>query len=132
MEVGTWELGQNIVARVRGNVVELVRPLLYFHDARGIARGEAAVLSRSALITSSTKDEYRRDQAENPPYGSNLCIDPRKIYTIHGTSGTIGKPGIFALSRGDVDRIANAHARVLRGFGLRPSDTVMITAFFSL
>ncbi len=80
----------------------------------------------------TTKDEYRRDQSENPPFGSNLCIPRERIFTVHGTSGTTGKPGVFAFSYDDVRRIANAHARIMWGFGLRPRDTVMIAAFFSL
>jgi len=79
-----------------------------------------------------TKEEFRRDQMENPPYGTNLCISVDDIYTIHGTSGTTGRPAVFAIGYDDVRRIANTHARVMWGFGLRPKDTIMIAAFFSL
>ena len=42
-------------------------------------------------------------------------------------------PGtVFALGRKDWDAIANAHARIMWSFGIRPGDTVFIAAIFSL
>lgn len=79
-----------------------------------------------------TKEEIRRDQAENPPFGSYLCVDPQEVMRIHGTSGTTGRPTAFAIGRGDWRRIANAHARIMWGAGLRSSDTIFIGSFFSL
>jgi len=78
------------------------------------------------------KEEIRRDQAEDPPFGSYLCAKPSEVFRIHGTSGTTGKQTVFAISRGDWRRIANAHARVMWGFGIRPADRVMIASLFSL
>lgn len=78
------------------------------------------------------KEDIRQDQAENPPFGSYLCVPPAQILRIHGTSGTTGKQTVFAISRGDWRRIANAHARVMWGFGIRPQDRVMIASIFSL
>lgn len=80
----------------------------------------------------TTKQELREDQAEHPPFGSNLCIRQEDIFHIHGTSGTTGKPTVFALSKGDWERMSEAHARVMWGFGLRPSDKVFIGSVFSL
>ena len=79
-----------------------------------------------------TKEEIRRDQLEHPPFGSNLCISKKELARVHGTSGTTGKPTTFGLSRGDINRIAEAHARIMWGFGVRPEDTVFIGSFFSL
>ncbi|MCI0526137.1 MAG: hypothetical protein L0Y56_01605, partial [Nitrospira sp.] len=79
-----------------------------------------------------TKQEIREDQMQNPPFGSYLCIPREQVLRIHGTSGTTGKPTAFAISRDDWRRIANAHARILWGMGLRPGDTVFIGSFFSL
>lgn len=79
-----------------------------------------------------TKAELRADQAAHPPFGSYLCVDRGEVARIHGTSGTTGKPTAFAVGSDDWQRIANAHARVLWGMGIRPSDTVFIGSFFSL
>jgi len=79
-----------------------------------------------------TKDELRHDQAANPPFGSYLCVEPGDVARLHGTSGTTGKPTVFAIGREDWGRIANAHARIMWAMGLRPSDTIFFGSFFSL
>ena len=78
------------------------------------------------------KDEIRRDQAEHPPFGSNVCVSTTELGRIQGTSGTTGKPTAFAISKGDMERIAEAHARAMWGFGMRQDDIVFIASFFSL
>ena len=79
-----------------------------------------------------TKEHIRAEQEAHPPYGRFLCVCPEDVYRIHGTSGTTGRPTIFGISRGDWERIAEAHARILWSVGLRPSDRVMVAAVFSL
>ncbi|MGD9075780.1 MAG: AMP-binding protein [Desulfobacteraceae bacterium] len=79
-----------------------------------------------------TKDELRQDQLENPPFGSYLCVSREEVGRIHGTSGTTGKPTAFGIGKGDLERIAEAHARIMWGFGLRKEDIVFIGSFFSL
>src|SRR3989454_5031799 len=78
------------------------------------------------------KDELRRAQAEHPPFGDSACVEPSEVGHIHGTSGTTGRPTAFGISRGDWRVIANEHARVMWGMGIRPTDTVFIGSFFSL
>jgi len=78
------------------------------------------------------KEDIRRDQVESPPFGSYLCVPADEIFRIHGTSGTTGRATVFAISQTDWRRIANAHARVMWGFGIRPQDRVMIASVFSL
>ena len=51
---------------------------------------------------------------------------------MHGTSGTTGRPTVFGIGQDDWDRIAEAHGRILWAAGLRPRDTVMVAAAFSL
>lgn len=78
-----------------------------------------------------TKDENRQDQKENPPFSSNLCVSIKDLTRIQGTSGTTGKPTVFGISREDMERIAEAHARAMWGFGMRQEDIVFIGSFFS-
>jgi len=40
----------------------------------------------------TTKDELVKDQAKNPPFGTNLCVPLRDCIRMHQTSGTTGRP----------------------------------------
>jgi phenylacetate-CoA ligase len=79
-----------------------------------------------------TKADIRRDQMENPPFGSNVCVNADEIARVQGTSGTTGKPTAFGISKGDMQRIAEAHARAMWGVGIRQEDTIFMASFFSL
>jgi len=78
------------------------------------------------------KRDLRDSQSRFPPFGDYLCIADGEIHRIHGTSGTTGRPTAFAIGRGDWEAIANAHARIMWGMGIRPGDMVFIAAIFSL
>jgi phenylacetate-CoA ligase len=78
------------------------------------------------------KQDLRAAQARKPPFGDYLCVDESEIFHVHGTSGTTGRPTAFAIGRDDWKNIANAHARIMWGMGIRPTDTVFIGAIFSL
>lgn len=79
-----------------------------------------------------TKEELRRDQEEQEPFGSYLCIPEHEVHHVHGTSGTTGRPTAFGIARRDWDAIANAHARVMWSMGIRPHDTVFVASLLSL
>jgi phenylacetate-CoA ligase len=79
-----------------------------------------------------TKADLRAAQHRAPPFGDYLCISDSEIHHIHGTSGTTGRPTAFAIGRDDWQAIANAHARIMWGMGIRPGDVVFIAAIFSL
>ena len=79
-----------------------------------------------------TKEDIRLEQEKHSPFGRFLCVPEESIFHVHGTSGTTGRPTAFGISRGDWERIAEAHARILWGAGLRPVDRVIIAAVFSL
>lgn len=78
------------------------------------------------------KVDLREAQSRVPPFGDYLCVPDRDVFHIHGTSGTTGRPTAFGISRADWESIANAHARIMWGMGIRPGDTVFIAAIFSL
>jgi phenylacetate-CoA ligase len=79
-----------------------------------------------------TKKQLRESQAATPPFGDYLCVPDSELYHIHGTSGTTGQPTVFAISRNDWSTIANAHARIMYGMGMRPGDLICIAAILSL
>jgi phenylacetate-CoA ligase len=78
------------------------------------------------------KKDLREAQARQPPFGDYLCVPESEVFHIHGTSGTTGRPTAFAIGRGDWRAIANAHARIMWGMGMRPGDTICVAAIFSL
>jgi phenylacetate-CoA ligase len=79
-----------------------------------------------------TKADLRESQARAPMFGDYLCVPDSEIHHVHGTSGTTGRPTAFGIGRPDWQAIANAHARIMWGMGIRPGDTVFIAAIFSL
>lgn len=44
------------------------------------------------LLPFTTKSELSSDQAQNPPYGSNLTFERNRYTRVHQTSGTTGEP----------------------------------------
>ena len=79
-----------------------------------------------------TKSDLRESQARAPMFGDYVCVPESEIHHVHGTSGTTGRPTAFGIGRSDWQAIANAHARIMWGMGIRPGDTVFIAAIFSL
>ena len=101
-------------------------------DAAGIKPEDIRSLEDFESIPLVTKDDIRQDQIEHPPFGSNLCVSGNDLSRVQGTSGTTGKPTAFGISKGDMLRIAEMHARAMWGFGMRQEDIVFIASFFSL
>jgi phenylacetate-CoA ligase len=100
----------------------------------GITEGDLRHLTLNSFhqVPTITKEDLRQDLIENPPFGSNICDDWLNIERIHGSSGTTGIPTVLTISRDDWKRVGNAHARVMWGAGIRPSDMVFIASPFSL
>ncbi|OPX35988.1 MAG: phenylacetate--CoA ligase [Desulfobacteraceae bacterium 4484_190.1] len=101
-------------------------------DKAGIHPDDIRSLQDFEQVPFVTKDEIRKDQIQDPPFGTNLCVSREEVARVHGTSGTTGKPTAFGISKGDMARIAEAHARCMWGFGVRQDDIVFIGSFFSL
>jgi phenylacetate-CoA ligase len=101
-------------------------------DAAGIRPEDIRSLTDFESVPLVTKEEIRQDQIDHPPFGSNLCVPVVDLARILGTSGTTGRPTAFAVSEGDMRRIAEAHARIMWGFGVRQDDIVFIGSIFSL
>src|SRR5258708_5614970 len=100
--------------------------------AAGITPADVRSLDDFQHVPVVTKEELRRAQAEHPPFGDYLCIPQNEIMRVHGTSGTTGRPTAFGIGRSDWPRIAEAHARVMWGMGIRPGMRIFIGSVFSL
>ena len=101
-------------------------------DKAGIKPEDIRSMEDFEQIPFLTKEEIRQDQEENPPFGSYLCVPREDVQRVHGTSGTTGRPTVFGIGKDDMERIAEAHARIMWGFGMRQQDMVFIGSFFSL
>jgi phenylacetate-CoA ligase len=83
-----------------------------------------------AEIPFTTKAELVDDQAQTPPFGTNLTY-PVDTYTrIHQTSGTIGKPLVWLDTRESWDWWLRCWAEVYSGAGVRPGDRVYVAFSF--
>lgn len=101
-------------------------------DEAGIHPDHVRSLEDFERVPVVTKQELREAQARAAPFGDYLCIANSEVHHIHGTGGTTGQPTAFAIGRHDWETIAENHARVMWGMGLRPGDMVFIAAIFSL
>ncbi len=101
-------------------------------DEAGIHPERVKSLEDFERVPVVTKAELRQAQERAPPFGDYLCILENEVHHIHGTSGTTGRPTAFAIGRADWHAIAESHARVMWGMGLRPGDMVFIGSVFSL
>jgi phenylacetate-CoA ligase len=86
----------------------------------------------TARVPVITKQMLRDDQAEHPPFGSYLGVDPASLARIHGSSGTTGKPTLYAFSHRDWRYIADVMAHGFYTTGVRPTDRVQLATVFSL
>jgi phenylacetate-CoA ligase len=62
-------------------------------DTAGASASAAAALpALLAALPFTTRAELQRDQADHPPYGSNLTFPLDQYSRFHQTSGTLGRP----------------------------------------
>jgi len=137
-----------------------VNPLPSFADRPAIERhqlGELQSLTRHLLATNAfyrprllaagidelaSLDEYSRrlpftwkkelvlDQAENPPYGTNLGRPVEEYTRLHQTSGSTGAP-MFWLDTGETWRwLTRAWTTVLEAAGVDATDRVFVAFSF--
>ena len=133
MDAGAREAA--ILARIRA-VMAYARERSPFYrrkwDEAGVHPDHVTSLEAFEAVPVVTKAELRAAQAAHPPFGDYLCVRMSEIHHIHGTSGTTGQPTAFGINRADWRAIANAHARVMWGMGVRPGERVFVAAIFSL
>jgi len=97
----------------------------------------------SALGDLRTWDDFRRlpftrkselvdDQAEHPPFGSNLTFPLERYVRVHQTSGTSGAPIRWLDTQESWEWWARCWGFVLRGAGVGPADRVFFPFSFGL
>ncbi len=97
-----------------------------FGDA-GIGRvEELGGLDDIARLPFTEKDELRRTQAENPPFGAHLACDPARLLRVYSTSGTTGVPCYLGLTQADLDMYATNVARGYTAAGFSRGQRVVV------
>lgn len=103
------------------------------YDAHGFHPGQVKSLTDfTERVPVITKSMLRDDQATHPPFGTYLGVDAGNIVRVHGSSGTTGKPTLYAFSRHDWDYTTEVMARAFHIAGVRSTDTVQLATVFSL
>lgn len=129
------ERDDQILKRIR-DVMRYAHSRSPFYRARwdqaGVRPDDIRSLEDFERVPVVTKADLQASQTVAPPFGDYLCVDRSEVRHIHGTSGTTGNPTAFGINEPDWRAIANAHARVMWGIGIRPHDIVMVGSFFSL
>jgi phenylacetate-CoA ligase len=78
----------------------------------------------------TTKQQLVDDQAEHPPYGTNLTYPVEKYVRIHQTSGTSGKPVLWLDTTESWDWWLRCWAEVFAGAGVCVGDRVYVAFSF--
>ena len=78
----------------------------------------------------TTKEELVDDQAQHPPFGTNLTYPADKYVRIHQTSGTAGKPILWLDTRESWDWWLRCWEEVFKGAGVRTDDRVYVAFSF--
>jgi len=80
----------------------------------------------------TTKDDLRESQLEFGGLGGHQCAPKEKIVRVQGTSGTTGRPLYVGLTARDADNWKELFARHAWTGGLRPGDSFINPANFTL
>lgn len=101
-----------------------------FADAGIASAEEAASWNDFFSLPFTTKSELSTDQAEHPPYGSNLTY-PRESYSrVHQTSGTKGEPLRWLDTEENWQWVARCWLSVYAAAGVSRRDRIFIAFSF--
>jgi phenylacetate-CoA ligase len=85
-----------------------------------------------ARLPLTVKRELVEDQAEHPPFGTNLTYPLARYVRVHQTSGTSGAPLRWLDTQESWDWWVRCWGFVLRGAGVMPGDRVFVPFSFGL
>ncbi len=75
----------------------------------------------------TSKAEFKTALDEDPPFGSNLCVEPNLVKRVYQTSGTTGSPNILALTRADMETWTVMGTRTYYATGIHEHSSVLST-----
>lgn len=84
-----------------------------------------------AALPFTFKREFAEDQAQNPPFGTNLTYPVERYVRVHQTSGTTGLPIRWLDTAESFDWLARCWCYSLRGAGVTAADRALFPFSFS-
>jgi phenylacetate-CoA ligase len=100
----------------------------YARKFREAGAGSAFIgLADLSRLPFTTKDELKHAMDEDPPFGSNLCVDPEQVKRVYQTSGTSGTPSVLALTRADMEMWTVMGTRTYYATGIHEHNSVLTT-----
>jgi phenylacetate-CoA ligase len=100
----------------------------YARKFREVGLGSSFVgLGDLKNIPLTSKEEFKTALDEDPPFGSNLCVEPNQVKRVYQTSGTTGSPNILALTRADMETWTVMGTRTYYATGIHEHSSVLST-----
>lgn len=96
----------------------------------GVALGDINSMDDITKLPFSYKQEFQSDQAENPPFGTNLSEPIANYVRFHQTSGTTGRPLKWLDTKESWQWRIRLGALSLWAAGVRPEDIVFYAFSF--
>jgi len=88
----------------------------------GIEAGDLRTLEDLQELPLSSKADYQRAIAAEPPYGDLLSVPPESLVRLHFSSGTTGRPAPTGWTADDLERWTELYARFAFSQGVRSTD----------
>lgn len=85
---------------------------------------DGLTIARFTDLPFTTKRLLLADQLLNPPFGTNVCVERKKIARLHRTSGTTMRPLTLVLTTHDIEQVILAGSRAFRTAGMDENDLV--------
>ncbi|MQA13029.1 MAG: phenylacetate--CoA ligase family protein [Pseudonocardiaceae bacterium] len=127
---------KKIVERIQNQLRYVYAKVPFYrrhYDAHGFTPDMVTSLEDfTTKVPVITKKMLVADQAEHPPFGSYLGVERSELTRIHGSSGTMGTPTMYGVSRRDWAGAGKFSCMALWCAGLRPDDVVHISFPFTL
>lgn len=102
-------------------------------DLAGIKPDDIRTLDEIENIPFTVKEELRESQAEHPPWGDFICIDPEQGVRVFQTSGTTGIPVKAILNKKDwTVHYYEEFMHFMYGYGIKRSDILFVPFNFGL
>ncbi len=98
----------------------------------GLERGDIKTRDDIVKLPFTTKDDLRQTQADDGGLGGHQCAPKSALVRIQGTSGTTGRPLYIGLTARDADNWKELFARHAWTGGLRPGDSFVHPANYTL